>query len=147
MGTWVAFHKVVGWDGQVVFIPLSLLTFFPKGWLRPSHHHDSSLFFFFLTYLFIWLLVLVVACGIFSCSMQGLHCGMQCLSCSTWDLVPWSGITPGAPALGMWSPSHWITREIPKISVFSTKENCQEGRPQPPLNVHSVVLNVSVNSL
>ena len=43
-------------------------------------------------YLFIQLCwVLLVACRIFD-----LHCGM-------WDLVPWPGIEPGPPALGMQS--------------------------------------------
>ena len=30
-----------------------------------------------------------------------------------WDLVPWPGIEPGPPALGVWSLSHWTTREVP----------------------------------
>ena len=28
------------------------------------------------------------------------------------DLVPRPGIEPGAPTLGVWSPSHWTTREV-----------------------------------
>ena len=43
--------------------------------------------------------VSVVARGIFSCGM--------------WDLVPWSGIKAGPPALGAQSLSHWTTREVP----------------------------------
>ena len=42
---------------------------------------------------------------------------MQTLSCM-WALVPWSGIEPGAPALGARSLSHWTTREVP-LHVFS----------------------------
>ena len=34
-----------------------------------------------------------------------------------WDLVPWPGIEPRAPALGAWNLSYWITRAIP-ISDF-----------------------------
>ena len=49
---------------------------------------------------------LVVACGIFSCSMQTLSWGM-------WDLVPWPGIEPRPPALGVWSLNHWTPREAP----------------------------------
>ena len=41
--------------------------------------------------------VLVVAHEIFSCGM--------------WNLVPWPGIEPGPPALGVRSLSHW-TREV-----------------------------------
>ena len=65
----------------------------------------SSFFFFFNTYWLCWVLVvahtifiaacgilLVVACGIFSCSMQTL-------SCSLWYLVPQPGIEPGPPEL------------------------------------------------
>ena len=46
---------------------------------------------------------LVSAYGIFSG-------GMQTLSCSMWDLVPWPGIKPGPPALGAQSLSHWTTK-------------------------------------
>ena len=59
-------------------------------------------FFFYVIdfYLLMWMhWVLVVARGIFSCSM--------------WDLVPWPGIVLGSPALGAWSLSHWTTREVP----------------------------------
>ena len=44
--------------------------------------------------------------------MGSLAGGMQTL-CSTWDLVPWAGIKPSPPALGVWSLSHWTTREVP----------------------------------
>ena len=63
-------------------------------------------------YLFIWLRqVLVVACGIFSCSMWTL-------SCSIWDLVPQTEIKPGPPALREWNLSHWTTREVPVSNVY-----------------------------
>ena len=32
-----------------------------------------------------------------------------------WDLVPWSGIEPGSPALGAQSLSNWTTREAPQL--------------------------------
>ena len=58
-------------------------------------------------YLFIWLhWLLVAACGIFSCSMWTLRCGL-------WDLVPQPGIKLRTPALGTWSLSHWTTSEVP----------------------------------
>ena len=41
---------------------------------------------------------------------------MQTLSYSMWDLVPWQGIELRSPALGVWSPSHWTTREVPPSS-------------------------------
>ena len=64
-------------------------------------------FFYLLKekYSFLWIFihlpsqaeVLVAACGILSCGM--------------WDLVPWPGIIPMPPALGMPSLSHWTIRE------------------------------------
>ena len=38
------------------------------------------------------------------------------LSCSMWDLVPWSGIKPRPPALGVQSLSPWTTREVPFLA-------------------------------
>ena len=47
---------------------------------------------------FIWLCwVLAVVCEVFNCNL--------------WDPLPWSGIEPRSPALAVWSPSHWATRE------------------------------------
>ena len=56
-------------------------------------------FLFFFKYIFIYLAVL------------GLSCGM-------WDLVPPPGIKLRPPALGMRSLSHWITRDIPLLSFL-----------------------------
>ena len=56
--------------------------------------------------------IFVAARGIFSCGMQTLSCGM-------WDQVPWPGVKPRLPALGMWSLSHWTTREVPRMGVFT----------------------------
>ena len=56
------------------------------------------------------MLVLVVTCGIFSCSM--------------WDLVP--GIEPRPPVLGAQSLSHWTTREVPKmVSIIPNLEKTE----------------------
>ena len=48
--------------------------------------------------------VLIVAGGIFSCSM--------------WDLVPRPGIEHGPPALGARTLSHWTTSEVPATEVL-----------------------------
>ena len=48
----------------------------------------------------------VGACEIFSCGMR--------------DLVPWSGTEPRPPALGARYLSHWTTREVPPVFVFSS---------------------------
>ena len=112
-----------------------------KSWKR-SWTLSFSLSLFKNIYLFIWLRqVLVVArgifvaacgifvaacgifvavCGIFSCGIWDLlvaacgifSCGMRTLSCGMWDLVPWPGIEPRPPALGVQSLSHWIARKV-----------------------------------
>ena len=46
-----------------------------------------------------------------SCSRQDLPCSVWTLSYSMSALVPWPGIEPGSPALGVQSLSHWTTRE------------------------------------
>ena len=78
----------------------------------PGLCFPSSFFFlFFLNkYLFIWLhWVLIAACRIFSCRMRDM-----------WDLVPWSGIEPGSPTLGVQSLGHWTTREVPLLHFLLT---------------------------
>ena len=48
--------------------------------------------------------------GTFSCtSSSGV--ALRILVLSKWDLVPWRGIEPGRPALGVKSLNHWTTRE------------------------------------
>ena len=34
-----------------------------------------------------------------------------------WDLVSGPGIESGPPALGVWSPIHWTTGEVPHIHI------------------------------
>ena len=48
--------------------------------------------------------------------MPGLSCGM-------WNPVPWPGIEPGAPALGVQSLSHWTTKQVPP-HCFLFAANC-----------------------
>ena len=43
-------------------------------------------------------------------------------SCGMWDIAPQSGIELRPPALGVWSVSHWTTREIPEIFKLSSAE-------------------------
>ena len=43
-------------------------------------------------------------------------------SCGMWDIVPQSGIELRPPALGVWSVSHWTTREVPGIFKLSSAE-------------------------
>ena len=64
-----------------------------------------------------------------------------------WNLVLWPGFERGPPALGIWGPRHWTTREVPllvlllcKWSLVSPVEDppCPHGRahshPQPQLS-------------
>ena len=46
-------------------------------------------------------------------SEGSFSCGMQILSFRIWNLVSWPEIEPGPTALGAWSHTHWITREVP----------------------------------
>ena len=36
-------------------------------------------------------------------------------------LVPWPGIEPVSPAVEVWSPNHWIAREVPQGEMLSTQ--------------------------
>ena len=99
------------------FLSAVILTvcFFPPPFLPSTltlSHFPLALSFFLSFFpcgfvLFFWLhwvsvaawRIFVVSCEMFSCSM--------------WDLVPWSGIKPRSPALGVWSLNHWTTREVP----------------------------------
>ena len=40
-----------------------------------------------------------------------------------WDLVPWPGMEPGPPALGLWSLGHWTTREIQYLWFFKEQKS------------------------
>ena len=51
------------------------------------------------------------------------------LSCSIWDLVPWPGIEPRSPALGVWSLSQWSTREVPVFILKSVWSNMSITTP------------------
>ena len=68
----------------------------------------TELYLFFKS-LFIWLhWVLVAAHELFN-----LVWGVQ-------DLVPWPGVKPRPPSLGVWSLSHWTTWEVPPCLLMLT---------------------------
>ena len=67
--------------------------------------------------------IFLAACGVFSC-------GMQTLSCGIWNLVPLPKIKPRSPALGVWHLSHWTTREVPATLYLGFA-----SRPQAPSRV------------
>ena len=74
---------------------LLILQAFQEG--RKNNFQEGWSWFFFFFYIYLTVL--------------GLSCGM-------WDLIPWLGIEPRAPALGVWSLSQWTTREVPKLILF-----------------------------
>ena len=81
--------------------------YFHWGWQwgpRVSWAHTSKNLF--LKICILLCCVLFVAHGTFSCSMQTLSCNM-------WDLVPWPGVEPTPPAVGVNSSSHRTTVEVP----------------------------------
>ena len=68
-------------------------------------------------------------------SVPGLSCGngifsysMWTLSWGMWDVVPWSGIEPRPPSLGVQSLSRWATREVPEWITFKTKHLQREDK-------------------
>ena len=82
----------------------------------------GCVFFFFNWNLFLiclhWVLaaalgslLFVAACRLFSCRRWTLGCGI-------WALVPWPGMEPGPPALGVWSPSHWASGQVPVVTCW-----------------------------
>ena len=58
---------------------------------------------FFYIFIFIYLFLYIYL------TVLGLSRSFWTLSCGVWDLVPWSGIELGPPALGIQSVSHWTT--------------------------------------
>ena len=49
---------------------------------------------------------------IYSFGCAGLNCSIQALSCDRWNLVPWAGIKPRTPPLGVWNLNHWTNWEV-----------------------------------
>ena len=109
-------------EGTLIVVIVWLLTF------------DCLFFFFliwcFLTFIFIYLCiwlccVLVEVCGVFSCDMQDLSCGM-------WDLVPWPGTEryigsadlATAPAGKSWALTVCFSFVIPLLFVISSSTEC-----------------------
>ena len=43
----------------------------------------------------------------------------QTTSCCMWSVVPQAGIESKPPALGVWSLSHWTTRKVDPLSVWT----------------------------
>ena len=49
------------------------------------------------------------------CPQVFIYSAAAALNCSVRDLVPWPGMEPGPPALGVWRLNHWTTRGVPEI--------------------------------
>ena len=97
------------WHQNNVYSPLCVLLGQITSWWSYSHFFKQSL---------CCILVFILKKFFF------YYFTMPGLSCSMWDLVLWPGIEPRLPVLGVWSFSHWITREVPCFYLQWTK-----GRP------------------
>ena len=54
---------------------------------------------------------------------------LDCVRCRMWNLVSWPVIEPGLLPLGVWSLSHWTTREVPSpFHLFRTLSFSQEDK-------------------
>ena len=74
--------------------------------LKPTEKSLVFLLLFVIVELLDYMVVLIL---VHVCmTVPGLRCGL-------WDPVPWSGIRPGPPALGVQNLSHWTTRKVLKI--------------------------------
>ena len=94
------------WEG-LLFLCSSCRTAFPtRPEMSPSIIHSLSS----STALFL------VFCSL---AVPNLNGGMQTLSCSTWDWVPWPGMEPGPAAFGVQSLSPWTIREVSPSSFYS----------------------------
>ena len=96
------------WQGQSW--SWTILTFQEKNGKHPIFQSSTSIiivFFIFIIYL--------AAPGLSCITWDLLLMHVKTLSCSMWDLVPWTGIEPRSPALEAWSLSHWTTREVAKL--------------------------------
>ena len=91
--------------------------------MAPTSH--TWLFIFLFLFLFkvffnvcIYLAILGLGCRIFSlcCDEWEPTVDLGTFSWGMWDLVPWRGIEPKSPALGVWSLSHW---EVPTYSYLN----------------------------
>ena len=73
--------------------------------------------FFLFLFIFIYLVALGLSCGSRAPQLRlagSLVVAFELLvSACVWDLVPWPGIEPGPPALGVRSLNHCATREVP----------------------------------
>ena len=78
---------------------------------------------------------LIAVPGLSSSTQDRFSCSIWTLSCSMWDLVPWPGMEPRAPALGPWSLSNWNSRKV--LSSFFSYQVVNE--------VTSILLSVSIN--
>ena len=65
---------------------------------------------------------------IFICLLWVLVARHRTFSCGMWDLIPWPGIKPGAPALGAWTCSHWTSREVPVVLFIFVSHETEAQR-------------------
>ena len=59
--------------------------------------------------------------------IYAIYLSVLCLSCGMCDLISWPGMELCSPALGVWSLSHWITKEVPTkyVVIFVPHVRCE----------------------
>ena len=82
---------------------------------------------FFTFHFFNIYFYLTVLPGLSYSTRDQFSCSSWTLSCSRWDLVPWPGMEPRAPALGPQSLSHWNSREVLSSFFFFFLSSCLWG--------------------
>ena len=89
----------------IPYTPLYTILLFSMFLWKQKHRMTYTLKKFFNIYFYLFAMPgLVVACGIFSCSM--------------WDLISWAGMESKPSALGAWSLSHWTASEVPRMTYI-----------------------------
>ena len=75
------------------------------------------------------------------------HMKSLIFSCGIWGLIPWPRIKLGPPALGVWSLSHWTTREVPRPGTSWRHGNCFIHLCLTLCITHSVLKNIFLQHL
>ena len=134
-----------GWSrSQCLWLPLVMLLFCI--WLS-----QPFLFLIFIKkFLYIYLYIPGLCCSKWALFFNTYFYLFTCLavlsvSCVLWYLIPWPGIKPRCSALGVWSLSHWTTREVPAgelVVVACGISFTDQGLNLGPLHCESRVLAI-----
>ena len=91
--------------------------------MQPTYVIWNFLVATFKKYIFIYISIILFIFLYFAA--LGLSCSTGDPHCLVWDLVPWPGIEPRPPALGVWSLNHWTTGKS-LVATFLNEEETGE---------------------